>query len=518
MYTDRRGQLWVAFANGRVGAVNASGEMRLFGSRDHADGGPYRAFYEDDTGVVWLAGNEGLTRFRQGRFETVRRGSGFTMEFTAIADDRAGHMYLGSRSGILRLDVSAFDAALASGRLRYALYDRSDGLAGLPLSYVNSRRAVRTDDDRVWFVTARGLTIVNPRVLPDSSPPPVRIESVGVDDKRYVPSDRLLLPPRASRVEINFTLLDLTSPLRARFRYRLDGFDAGWVDAGTRRQASYTNLPPRAYRFRVAAYSANGTWDETDASWQFSIQPAFEQTRWFYASIVTAVVVIAALVVWAVWRLRLRKVRHEFALLLGERVRVSREIHDTLLQSLVGVALQLDAMASSSPDLPGAVRKRFVLLRKQVEEYIREARQSIRNLRSPRLEQTDLVSALRDAGDHATAANGASFSFAVVGTPRRAAPRVENELLHIGREAVTNAARHAHASCIQMKIRYESRTIVLHVTDDGCGFEHDDGALEGGGHYGLTSMRERACEVGGTLTIVSQAGHGTEVMTVVPLA
>jgi len=521
MYTDRTRRLWVAFADGHVGTIDASGDVRLFGRRDRADGGPYRAVYEDAAGAIWLAGSEGLTRFRRGRFDTVRRGSGFTMALTAIADDRAGRLYLGSRSGILRLDVNAFDAALASGRLRYALYDRSDGLAGLPLSYVNSRRAVRTDDDRLWFVTARGLTIVNPRVLPDSSPPPVRIEGVGVDDRRIVPSDELVLPPRASRVEINYTLLDLTSPLRARFRYRLDGFDREWIDAGTRRQATYTNLPPRAYRFRVAAYSANGTWDETDASWQFSIQPAFEQTRLFYASVVTVTVAIVALVVWAVWRLRLRKMRHEFAILLGERVRVSREIHDTLLQSLVGVALQLDAMASSSPDspdLPGAVRKRFVLLRKHVEEYIREARQSIRNLRSPRLAQMDLVSALRDAGDHATAANGAAFSFDVVGTPRQAAPRVENELLHIGREAVTNAARHAHASRIRMQIEYDPRAIVLNVADDGCGFEHDKDTPDGGCHYGLTSMRERAGEVGGTLTIVSAAGRGTTVTTVVPLA
>src|SRR6185436_14580906 len=184
--------------------------------------------------------------------------------------------------------------------------------------------------------------------------------------------------------------------MNARFRYRLDGFDRTWIDAGARRQASYTNLTPGPYRFHVMTERDDGTWEEPGAMWEFSISPTFYQTKWFYAACAMAL----GFAVFSAWRLRLRNVRKEFALLLGERARLSREIHDTLLQSLVGVALQCDALASDV-DARSPVRQRFVRLRKDVEEHIREARQAIWDLRSPKLQRTDLPTALAEAGERA---------------------------------------------------------------------------------------------------------------------
>ena len=160
-----------------------------------------------------------------------------------------------------------------------------------------------------------------------------------------------------------------------------------------------------------------------------------------------------------------------FALLIGERVRLSREIHDTLLQSLVGVALQFEAMANEPDSGSDSRKERFVRMRKQVEEYIREARQSIWDLRSPRLEHRDLIAALREAGERATSDNGVAFSLTVNGLPRRVPVRTEEQLLRIGQEAMVNAVRHAQADQVLVELDFDDSRLTLRVHDDGRGFD-----------------------------------------------
>ena len=296
-YTDRAGRVWIAGSEGPLGAIDATGVLRLYGPDDGANGGPYRAIYEDKHGAIWLAGAEGLTRVVAGRFQTVRRGAAFPMGLTAVIDDDAGGLYLGSRSGILRIGDDGSDSAAKTGSLRHTRYDRSgraDRFA--PELLRNSRRVIRARDNRLWFVTARGITLVDPGAWHESrTVPPIRIESVAADDNSSRQSRQIALPPRTARVEIDYTLLNLTSPLRARFRYRLEGFDPDWIDAGSRRQAFYTNLPPRAYRFRVAASNSNGQWNDTGAVWAFSIRPTFYETTWFKVAVVMALVTGSAL-------------------------------------------------------------------------------------------------------------------------------------------------------------------------------------------------------------------------------
>jgi signal transduction histidine kinase len=239
----------------------------------------------------------------------------------------------------------------------------------------------------------------------------------------------------------------------------------------------------------------------------------FYQTRWF---MLLSIGLLAA-VVGGAWRLHVRQVRKQFALLIGERARLSREIHDTLLQSLVGVALQFDAMANAPKATSDGQKDRFVRMRKQVEEYIREARQSIWDLRSPKLQTQDLAAALREAGERATEPAGVGFSIHVSGAPRRLPARVEEQVLRIGQEAVVNAVRHAHAERVSIELAYDSSRLVLRVNDDGQGFEPARALSQNGnGHYGLTSMRERAEQVGGRLHVTSAPGRGTHIEASVP--
>lgn len=519
LYTDRGGRLWAALMDGRVARLTRDGAIDVYGAAQGLNAGVVRQVFEDREGVVWLAATAGLAQFKGGHFVTIRSDAGFPVnDLTAIAEDDADNLWIGSGFGIVRIGRKDFDAVAtgAAPAFKHNLFTRSDGLAGLPHAYDNNRRVVRASDGRLWYVTSRGLSLIDPRAfLTSRVPAPITIEHASADGRRLEQSPDIRLPAGTSRVEIVYSQLNLGEPFKTRFRYRLDGFDPQWVEAGSRRQAFYTNLPPRSYRFEVAASTDDGGWLEP-AVWTFAIEPRFYQTSWFYVMVAVAL----GLTVWALWRLRLRQMQRQFALVLKERVRLSRELHDTLLQSLVGVALQFDAVAADVEASSARTQKQFVRMRKQVEEYIREARQSIWDLRSPTLQRRNLLDALRDLGEHATTAgsSGAAFEFKVTGQAQPCSHKVEEQLLRIGGEAVTNAVRHARATRIEMTVSYDHKLVTLEVADDGCGFDLSRLPVVEEEHYGLITMRERAEELKGALVIASKANQGTRIRAVVPLA
>jgi signal transduction histidine kinase len=356
------------------------------------------------------------------------------------------------------------------------------------------------------------VTIVDPRRIgAPRAAPPVRIESAAANARPVTTDPEQQLPARTTHLQIAFTSLTLTDPERIRFRYLLEGFDDEWIDAGTSRQATYTNLPPGNYRFRVVASNNDGTSSDPGAVWAFTILPTFYQTRTFY----TLCALAAALFVWVAWKVRVARVRRQFALVLAERIRMSRAIHDTLLQGLVGLALQFNDLSRDVESFPPA-KEKLSRIRRQVEEYIREARSAIWDLRSPKLETRDLATALREASERAIAGTDVQFEFAVEGPPRKASSPTEEQILLIGQEAVSNAVRHGKATRIRMMLRYEPDRIGLRVADDGCGFDVDVVRRAGGAHYGLASMSERAEQVRGFFKVVSSPGTGTEIEAVVP--
>jgi signal transduction histidine kinase len=320
------------------------------------------------------------------------------------------------------------------------------------------------------------------------------------------------LPPNTATIEVDYSAVTFSSPTKVRYRYRLEGFDRDWQDAGTRREALYTNLPPGQYRFHVSAAHNERGFSSDGATIAFTLLPAFYQTSWFYWMCALTV----ALALWAIWRLRVRHLQHEFQLVLGERVRVSREIHDTLLQSLAGVALQLDALSESAP--VGAMKDALVNARREVEEYVRETRRSIRKLRSPKLEHGDLAMALRHTGERATSGTPVQFTLTTTGQVQECQTDVEQQLLRIGEQAVLNSVRHANASEVHVKLHYGDDAIQMRVSDNGRGFNPEDVMADGSEHYGLVSMRERTAQAGGQMSITTHPGGGTAVEVVVPVA
>jgi signal transduction histidine kinase len=280
---------------------------------------------------------------------------------------------------------------------------------------------------------------------------------------------------------------------------------------GPRRQAIYTNLPPGKYQFRVVARGKEGSTSTAVAG--FAIEPPFYRRAWFQVFISAAV--LGLLIV--AWRIRIRQVRARFALVLAERARISREVHDTLIQSLVAVAVQIGAVVEQLAPGSRGIRDQLSSIRKQTEEQIREARESIWNLRSPTLERLGLESALRQAGEQIARQGSLQFSLVVSGRPRRCSSAIEAQLLRIGREALTNVWRHARASDVRLELTYELERVLLRVSDNGIGFD-PDAEVEPSTHTGLATMSERAHQFGGALTIISGQGRGTEVVATFPTA
>ena len=517
-FTDSTDRAWFGLSDGHVVTASSRG-IRTFGPDEGVDAGVYQAIFEDSRHTIWLAGTSGLTRYVADAFATVHSSTAFPLSsLTAIEQDDSDHLWLGSQTGVVQILLDECESAIAdpTRQVQFRLYDRSDGLAGLPFVYSTNRRAAKGKDGRLWFVTSRGLTLIDPRGLqPITERAPVHIEALVADGTRHVTDGgTIALSAGTTRIEFEFTAINLTSPMKQRFRFRLEGFDPDWIDAGGRRQAFYTNLPPRGYRFHVQTTDAEARWTEAGETLDLSIPPHIYQTMWFAAALLVA----AAVVVGATWRLHVRQVRWQFALLIGERARLSRELHDTLLQSLVGIALQFDALANDPQVTSSDSQKReFVRMRRRVEQYIREARQSIADLRSPRLETHDLATALREAGEREVDGRPIEISFELHGTPREYPAGLEEQMLKIGREAIVNAARHAHADRIAIELDSSDTALTLRVTDNGTGFDLASSSANGAPHYGLTGMRERAEDIGARFSIDSVEGQGTRVEATVPL-
>jgi signal transduction histidine kinase/ligand-binding sensor domain-containing protein len=478
--------------------------------------------FEDALGTMWAGGTAGLWRVREGRVEQIGEREGLpaqrVMAITQSLDgdlwlavDR-GPRYPGRRAALVRMNPSDVDRATAASAplAGYRVYDAANGLAGVPLG---AAAAARSTDGSLWFSIGGSLTVVDPAGVSRDlgHPPPALIAGVTIDESAVTLAAAGMLPPGTRKIQIDYTALRLTAPRQIRFRYRLDGFDPDWVDAGARRQAYYTNLAPGKYVFRVRANGGEGTWAVPEAQWTFTVRPAFRQTAWFYA----LCGIILLLAAWGAAQTRVWVLNRQFAATLAERARLSREIHDTMLQSLVGIALQVQAIARRCAPQALAQQAQLVALRREVEEHIREARQAVMNLRSPMLESRGLTGALAEAGRRAAAP---STRFEISANPIAGLPvAMEGELLRIGQEAIANAARHACATSIRVELREEPDAVSLRVIDDGRGFDVDTMSSGISGHYGLTGMQERTARLGGRLTVSSSA-RGTVVEASIPCA
>jgi ligand-binding sensor domain-containing protein/signal transduction histidine kinase len=511
--------LWLGFRQGGIAYYTAGKITRRYGASDGLAPGAITDLHLDKAGALWIATEGGLSRLRAGQIRTLTSANGLGCDriHTLIEDDDEA-LWLNTACGLIRIAREDLSAWLGNprGQLKTKLFGPAEGMRVRTAPGGYSRRSAKSADGRLWFPVLDAVAVVDPRHLPENRlAPPVQIEQLMVDRKPYAIHPGLMLPPLTRDLQIDYTAFSFAAPEQVRFRYKLEGYDNDWSATTSLRQAQYTNLAPRNYRFRVLAANNDGVWNEVGASIEFGIRPTFYQTTWFKWSSFAAF----GGLLWMSYRLRVRHVAAQISLRfeerLSERTRISRELHDTLLQNITGFALQLGGL-SKTVTAPESAKERLVDLRRQAEQWLREARDSVWDLRAPVSEGQDFLESMRIVGQQLTAGKQIRFHIAVSGAGREASITVRKNLLRIVQEATRNAIQHGGARQIDVRISYLNPDgIRLQICDDGCGFNLEE-ASHRLGHFGLATMRERAERVGGDLKMTSAPGQGAEIEVVVP--
>ncbi|HET9646269.1 MAG TPA: two-component regulator propeller domain-containing protein [Burkholderiaceae bacterium] len=478
----------------------------------------------DADGAVWVAtGDGGLSRIKDGHVTTLTVANGLPCNRVHWSTlDGNGSLWMYTICGLVRVERDDLAAWIAdpSRRVTPKLWTGADGvplLAAAPTYY--NPPVAKGPEGKLWFVGAGEVQSIDPDHIPSNPvPPPVHIETLVADQRRYAVADGLRLPPLVRDIAIGFAGLSLVDPPSMRFRYRLEGHDNDWQEAVGRRLATYTNLPPGNYRFRVTAANNSGVWNEAGAQLEFSILPAFYQTTWF--RVACAVVLIG--LAWGSFQLRLhmriRRMQRQFEATLdarvAERTRIARDLHDTLLQRFHGLLLQFQAAFNLLPDRPRESKQVLARAIDQVADAITEGRDTVKALRTSVVETNHLADSLRALAKDLANESGHAVSahVEVKGTPQALHPLVRDEIFRIAGEALRNAFHHADAQQVTVEICYDARQLQVRVRDDGTGIDPEvlrTGGKEG--HFGMSGMRERAELVGGTLTVRSGPDAGTEV-------
>jgi signal transduction histidine kinase/ligand-binding sensor domain-containing protein len=515
-------RLWVGYLDGEAAVIDGTSVHRF--TAKELNIGSVAAILSSRSNC-WLAGVNGLVRFDGERFYPLLEANNRPFSgISGIAEARNGDLWLNAWDGVRR--IAAAELKEAQGNPAYAVhadfYDLTDGLTSAPQRVRPFPTAVSSPDGRIWFGFRAGIVSVDPEDPRLSSPaPPVSIVRA-IADGKTLNSSNAKLAVRTRNLEVDYSAVSLNRASRVRFRYKLEGFDQSWIEAGTRRQALYNNLPPGKYRFVMSASNGDNLWNEAGATIDMEVPPAFNQTIWFRMACVAAFVSL----LWAVYRYRLYQIKHAFDARLeervGERTRIARELHDTLLQSFQACLFHLQAVFET---LPAHEAGKGMLGRAidQAEQAIGEGRDAVVDLRSSATETNELALALSGLGqelaDDKTNQNPSApaFHIEVAGEPRNLHPIVREEVYRIAVEALRNAFWHANAQHVDMEICYEERQLRVRVRDDGKGIDPrllgDDGREK---HYGLPGMRERAKLLGGKLAVHSQGDAGTEIELIIP--
>jgi len=471
----------------------------------------------ESDGSVWGVTQDGLLRWKEGKEEFLNSYNGLPCDNVfALVKDNHGALWLDTQCGLVVIEGSELNRwwQQPDVKLNVKTLDVFDGAQP---GRTNFRPEVsKSPDGKLWFANENILQVVDPEHLNGNGVlPPVHVEQIIADRKKYLPRDGLQLPARTRDVEIDYTALSLVVPEKVRFRYKLDGHDSDWQDPQNRRQAFYTDLPPGNYRFHVIASNNDGVWNEAGAEVGFEVLPAFYQTAWFRICCLLATV--GSLGLFYVLRLRRLSARMQarFEERLEERERIARDLHDTLLQGIYSASLHFDLannrLHEDSPAKP-ALQRGLDLVR----QVSREGRNALRSLRSPEANSDSLEHALSRLPKEFALPVGIDFLVATEGEPRVLRPLIRDEAYLIAREAVINAFRHARATKIEVEVDYASRHLRILVRDNGCGIDADVLKTGREGHWGLAGMRERAEKIDAKLQVLSRPQAGTEIQLSVP--
>jgi signal transduction histidine kinase/ligand-binding sensor domain-containing protein len=459
----------------------------------------------------------GLYRWKSGRWNLLNARNGLPCNsiFSAIKDNH-GALWLHAQCGLIQIPASELAKwhEQPDSQLSVGVWDALDGARPGRTGF-SQPQASKGIDGRLWFTNGVTAQSIDPdHLYRNSMPPPVHIQRVVADGKSYQAQDKLRLPALTRDLEIDYAALSFTLPQRVRFRYKLEGHDAEWQEPGSRRQAFYGELGPGSYKFRIIACNNDGIWNLQGSALEFSIAAAWYQTLWFRI----LSILLLALLVWVVYRFRVRQVARaisaRFDERLGERTRLARELHDTFLQTIQGSKMVAEDALEQPADYV-RMRRAMERLSQWLDRATTEGRAALNSLRTSTIEGNDLAEALQRATENSLIPISTATTFSVVGEAREMHPIVRDEVYRIGYEAIRNACVHSSASRLDVELRY-SHDLTVRVSDNGVGMDATVATKGKDGHFGLQGMKERAARIEGKLTILSSATSGTEVTLVVP--
>ena len=518
--TDSADRTWFGYPQNRL--MLATGDStRIYSEADGLQVGALTAMFVRGT-RLWVGGESGLMVLEGERFRSID-ATVRLRAITGIVETANGDLWLNGAGGVTHIESRELGRALQNTgyRVRAERFDYHDGFNGQAPQVSPFPTAIEGGDGRLWFATESGVAWIDPtNIRRNTLPPTVQIRAVSAGGRRYAVGNRIALPPGISDLQIAYTASSLAMPDRVRFRYRLAGTDTAWQEPGGRREAYYTNLKPGSYRFQVMAANEDNVWNEDGASIDFDIPPTFAQTKAFLILCVAAGAIVLLLL--AQWRQRRmeRVLRAQFEATLAERARVARELHDTLLGDMAGVAMQLNAgarrlAADNGGNSNASVVELLTTLSTQVQHALVEARRSVSAMRTSSPDETPpLHEQLANAAQRTFADTGISARVEPVGSPRQYPPNVESEIVGIATEAMANARQHAGCQKVTITCSYTPRELHVRIHDDGRGFDPSKGTPAG--HWGLVGMRERAVSIGARISVSSAPAAGTDVVLVVP--
>ena len=538
---DAAGDCWATTANGwllRVRGDVLTDETR----RIPADWGAARCLQGTPDGTLWLGfGGQGLGWLKDGRFNHCRMDQGLHDDYISqILTDGHGRLWCAGNRGIFSVREKDLND-LAAGRatqVRSVTYGHNDGLPGLQASHDSWPGAQRGADGRLVFATQSGMVVVHADDIKENpDPPPVVIEEVTVNGKTAaaygahrspaatassMPCElrgygtRLRLPPGRRQVEFVYTALDLTKPEGIRFKYRLRDLDADWVEAGTRRTATYAQIPPGRYRFEVSASNSDGVWNPTGAALDLTAEPFWWETAWFrVAGPLSAAGLLGGwILIWLGRRHRHQIERLEMLRATErERVRIARDLHDDLGGGLTEIAM-LSEVAREEGDDPRALDahlKRIFLSSREMAQALDEIVWAV-NPANDSLES--LIAFASEFAREILVPAGIRYRLDVAAEVAELDlnSQIRHHLCMALKESLHNIVKHAHACEVQVRIGLDHRTIRIVVEDDGLGFDPAALPRQTGTHNGLPNLHQRMAAIGGRCEIQSAPAKGTRIL------
>jgi ligand-binding sensor domain-containing protein/signal transduction histidine kinase len=511
---DRNGDVWVGTDRGlnriHAGAIVHDAATQGLNQRK------VWSIHEDPDGGLWFGTrDDGLYRWKQGKLTHLTTDQGLASNsIYQVIEDAKGGFWISGPNGISQVNRHELDeiADYPDRRVSVTFFGISNEVSAAQIYGGRQPSGCVDAQGNVWFPTNRGPIHILGDFADHPTPPPVAINEVSVNGRPVAANRPVVLYPGNSRLEVVYAPVLLRSQDEVRFRYRLEGFDTGWIDSATRRVATYTNLPPGRYTFRVAAFEGNNALNASEASLAIVQRPLFYRTPWF---IVICMLFITVLIL-GIYRFRLWQIRMRFEAVLDERGRLAREMHDTVIQGCASVSALIEALSSVLKGENQLVQNLVEHARTQLRSTVDEAREEVWNLRRNKAAENSFGTALQTMAEQIAKEYNIPIICELTGKQFVLNQLATHELLMILREALYNAVFHGKPSRIEVRLAFARSELTLEVRDNGLGFDPEAIGPYQNHHYGLVGMRERAQSVGGRFRLQSAPGQGTEVRIRIP--